>query len=84
MQTFVDLFTEKESFSLFRRSRGITFKGESHIDFRMQSVIMTLGGEDVGKLSLMTLAGEGGGAITNDVLKFRNCHELSMNCVLIY
>ena len=61
MQTFVDFFTEKESFSLFRRNREITFKGESHIDFRMQSVIMTLGGEDGEKLSLLTLGGEGGG-----------------------
>ena len=34
-------------------------RGESHIDFRTQSVIMSLGG------------GRGGGAITNDVLNFR-------------
>ena len=61
MQTFVDFFTEKESFSFFRRNREITFKGESHTDFRMQSVIMTLGGEDGEKLSLLTLGGEGGG-----------------------
>ena len=48
-------------------------RGESHIDFRKQS--------------------GGGGVITNDVLKFKkkfrisklvSCHELPMNCVLVY
>ena len=36
------------------------FRDESHIDFRTQSVIMTLGGG----------IGGGGGAITNGVMKF--------------
>ena len=49
------------------------FRDESHIDFRTQSVIMTLGG------------GIGGGAITNGVMKFRKIiefqsSEIVMNC----
>ena len=35
-------------------------KGESHIDFCMQCILMTL---------------EGGGAITNDIVKFRKVIE---------
>ena len=50
------------------------FRDESHIDFRTQSVIMTLGG-GIG----------GGGAITNGVMKFRKIiefqsSEIVMNC----
>ena len=51
------------------------FRDESHIDFRTQSVIMTLGGG----------IGGGGGAITNGVMKFRKIiefqsSEIVMNC----
>ena len=52
------------------------FRDESHIDFRTQSVIMTLGGG---------IGGGGGGAITNGVMKFRKIiefqsSEIVMNC----
>ena len=43
-------------------------RGESHIDFRTQCLIMTPGVEVV--------VFRGGGAITNDVLNFK-VHELS-------
>ena len=48
----------------------IFIKGESHIDFRAQCVIMTLTGGGVG-----SGGGEGGVAITNDVLKFKKIIE---------
>ena len=44
-------------------------RGQSHIDFRTQCVIMTL---------------TGGGAITNDVLKFRKDIEFDSSCIVIH
>ena len=41
------------------------FRGESHIDFFTQYVIMTLG-----------VKGGGGGVITNDVLKFKKKYRI--------
>ena len=43
------------------------FRGESHIDFFTQYVIMTLGVKG---------GGGGGGVITNDVLKFKKKYRI--------
>ena len=45
-----------------------TYKGESHIDFRTQCVIIKLAGV---------------GTITNDVLKFRKVMEFESSCIEI-
>ena len=44
-------------------------KGESHIDFRMQCVIITL---------------EGGKSISKDILKFRKFMEFQNSWIVIY
>ena len=45
-------------------------RGESHIDFRTQCVIVTR-------------AGGGGGGIANDVWKFRKVIEFESSCIVI-
>ena len=49
-----------------------TIKSESHIYFFTQCVIMTLSGGG---------GGEGGEAITNNVLKFRKVIEFESSCI---
>ena len=53
-------------FIMFNFKFILSLRGESHIDFLTQSVIMTLGCVCVGG------GGEGGVGITNDVLKFKS------------
>lgn len=52
----------------YKISSSLGLKGEPHIDFRMQCVIVTLTGR---------------GAITNDILKFRKVIEFQRSSIAI-